>query len=134
MTLQQCILIKAAELIKDSSKWVKGSWYGSRAANEGKMCMLGAIGRAIEAEVGIPIWLQLSDPESAERCARRHNLVDQVIELIEPHVPHGRDKININGKRSRVVNFNDHTDTTHEEVCKVFCDAVKAKVVDKEDV
>lgn len=116
LTLTQRVLVRAAELISKKEKWIKGNSF-RRPVSEplgdpfDRYCAVGAVNKAAAIETGARNPNQL-DQEGREACSAAWNILQ--------------------GKSPRfnLIGYNDDHRTTHEDIKKVFCDAVKSEIGD----
>ena len=90
------ILEEAKALISEQERWGKGEWY-----RDGCMCIEGALAKASDIE---PYEVRNDDP-----------IVELILKSIPEDFAGGFD-----WRFNTLVNFNDHPDTTHEDVMKLF--------------
>lgn len=108
----QRLLLRAAKLIGQEHRWIKGQYIKSTHREEDRFCAIGAVMTAAR-EMGIERY-------SSEYMSAFTEVNDALCK---------------NGRISRagfetIPAFNDHHDTTYADVKQLFCDTVKQEVTD----
>ena len=110
-----CILLKARDVIAEKG-WIKGAYYRSGwAIDRNGVCALGAVLVASGGEVYLR---QGAMPPRTQHQRDAWDCLDREVEK--------------GGKYPSVPHYNDHPNTTKEDILKLFDDAIDARIKEQE--
>jgi len=118
--LGQRILMRATQLIQKPGAWIKHNYFGSHGSTTvidyNRYCSLGAIHRAAMDEAKVRDYQEVK----GEFVKAQKEAQDALARTIA--AKYGRDR------GCAVHVFNDHTETSFQDVKETFCETVKREV------
>lgn len=115
------VLERARGKIDPRERWIKGQGFGLLAGEEGEPVHCYCLGAAIDAGTHDVLLQQSIKERELTISAWVEAPMQHMLASIKRHVP----KPATNDEWKTVVHFNDHPDTTHEDVMRVLGHAIE---------